>query len=157
MDKEKKDYVPASQLKPEGTLERTIKYKPILGCLLLMVFGVAALVMRTTFGYILGGIIIVMSLIMLFGMKDKKVLDIYSEGVVVYAKESDTQAMYIPYDMISEWSVERTTSGTQVAAFLIKGKQYVYKETFRMRGFKSLFKKFMPDKEFVPPKKNKRY
>ena len=70
---------------------------------------------------------------------------------------SDAQAMYIPYDMISEWSVERTTSGTQVAAFLIKGKQYVYKETFRMRGFKSLFKKFLPDKEFVPPKKNKRY
>lgn len=156
-NREMKDYVPVEKIQPNGTFEHTVGYKPILGSLLLLVFGVAALLMRSAFGYVLGGLVVLMSLIMLFGMKDRKVLDIYSEGVVAYEKGNDSKAVYFTYDMVIEWSVERTAGGTQVVAFLLKGNRYVIKETYRMRGFRNLLKKHMPDTEVITPKRERKY
>ena len=156
-NREMKDYVDVKSIKPEGTLERTVMYKPVLGILLLLVFGVAALLMRSAFGYILGGLIVLMSLAMRFGMKDRKVLDIYSEGIVAYEKGDDSKAVYFNYDMVTEWSVERTAGGTQVAAFLLKGNRYVIKETYRMAGFRKSLYKHMPDIEVRAEKKERRY
>ena len=155
-EKEKTDYVPRESIAPQGRLERRVGYNPILRSLMVTAFGAAVLLTGQPIIMVLGALLIAASLLSLVLVPDHKVLEIYSGGVVSYQKSDDGMAMYLPYDQISEWSAHQSEFGNQVVLLVLDDGQYVYQETYRLRGVRAALKKHMPEKEFIPPKQGAR-
>lgn len=147
MEKEITNYLPASEVEAPGKLERRVWYKPILGMFLLFGLGAAGIATMNVVGIIVGAVLVLCGLLTLFTVKDVKVMDVRTDGVVVYGKRDDTVAVYLPYKEIARWTVRRNTTGGQAVMLIKPDDQYVYTETFRLASIRRMLRKFMPTKE----------
>lgn len=149
MDKERSDYRPAASTPVEGTLVRHIRYKPVLGSLIISLLGAAALLIPNTVGRLAGIVLIAAALYVIFFVRNSQVMDIYTGGILAHADNNDSLVLFLPYGEISQWSVKRSGSGTQVVMLMLRDGQYVYKETFEMAGIRRVLLKYLPEKEFT--------
>lgn len=151
MERERTTYAPVENLKPKGTLKRRVRNKPWSTCLVTILCGVLVMLLRETVCIIMGAVLVVIGTAVIIAVKNTRILDIYTDGVVVYSKEDDSRAMYLPYKRIAEWSVQRTPSATQAIIFLMPDDTYVYAETFQLLSLRGTLRRFMSGKEFKAP------
>ena len=121
----------------------TLIQKPQL--LIVLAFGIVLLFSRNTGLMILGGIFSAIPLFILFFIKDRKIIDIHENEVVVYDIRDSEQCYCIPFTDIDSYSMEtyesrsifviHTVSGYQVQVH--SGSSKIIKE----------FKAIMPDNE----------
>lgn len=148
MDKEKKDFLPLTQVKPRGERKRRVGYKPIFGGIVTVAFGLFALFLRGIAPKIMGGVVIALGLAVLFAIKSRRIMDVYTEGLLVYSRDDQSRAFFLPFKKISQWSVKRNPSGSQTVMLLLTEDKYVYFESFNLRSIRKTLLRYMPAKEF---------
>lgn len=146
-EKEMRNYLPISKVKPRGKLKRKIRYKPYIGCVVTVAFGVFAVCINNLVCRIMGGVLILIGLLAFFAVKSKKVMDVYSEGVTVYKADDETQAAFISFRNISGWSARRSALDAQSVMLLLRDDKYVYMESLAVRSIARTLRRLMPDKE----------
>lgn len=127
----KLEYQNIQDVKTKGDLAKNIGYKPLFATYAGLAIGVLLMLTLKIPLIIMGAVFIVFALFVLFKVKDYKTMDIYSEGVTVYALEDDNRAIFIPFDDIQEWTTKKTPSGSEAVFLLLNDGTNIYKDTFQ--------------------------
>lgn len=104
------DFVNARDIEITGTLKEKISLKPVARIILRGVIGIALCFLRTRMTIIAGIFFLVIAVAGYFLIKDKPVMDIYDDAVVVYDEKDDTKACKIIYEDLNMWSVDSTNN-----------------------------------------------
>ncbi len=130
MDK-KIEFVRIEELKPEGKLIKKIGFKSRFSEILFFIIGVALCVTLNIYAILLGLFLIAISFFVFKFVKDYKTMDIYEKGIVIYATENDSMAIYVPYDDLQEWTGKYSEYGSPEAImFKLKNGEKIYKNSF---------------------------
>ncbi|MBO4218266.1 MAG: hypothetical protein J5694_06265 [Erysipelotrichaceae bacterium] len=141
------EYFDISEIKPADQPLKAITYKPYVPCYICVAAGVGMLLLRHWAFLVLGLIFIGLSLFVLFKIKDHKVLDIYSDGVLIYSLNEESKGIYVRYDDLAEWTTKSAQGGSECVYFLLADGTQIYKDTFQaLTAYRQLIK-LMPEKE----------
>ena len=136
-----------SEIKPAGQPLRTITYKPYTACYIGTAAGIGMLFLRNWIFIVLGLFFIALALFVLLKIKDRKVLDIYQDGVLIYGLEDSSRGMYLRYGEVAEWSTKSAQGGSECVYFVLEDGRQIYKDTFQaLTAYRQLIK-LIPEKE----------
>ncbi len=119
------------EIRPVGNPIKAITYKPYFACYVCIAAGIGMLLLRQWAFLILGAIFIASAVFVLLKIKDHKVLDIYQDGVLIYATGDETKGMFIKYDDLKEWTTKTAQGGSEAVYFLLSNGLQIYKDTFQ--------------------------
>ena len=136
-----------NEIRPEGTPLKSITYKPYFPCYVAIAAGVGFILIRQWAFIILGIIFIGLAAFVLFRVKDRKVIDIYQQGVLIYGMDDDSKGIYLNYDQISEWGAKSSQNGSECVFFVVEEGQRIYKDTFQAMAAYRELNKLIPEKE----------
>lgn len=144
-------YQPLQNVKKEGQIDRIILFKPVLAPFVILIVGIGLIALsfkvenKITL-IILGSFFILMALVVIFFVKDKKVCDIYSKGVLLYNPNDSNYAWFLKYDDVKEWEVSHP-EGHDFVVFTLKDLNKIGFDTFQAnKAYKTLYK-YIPEKE----------
>lgn len=106
MEQEQLTYILVKDYVPTGTLDSTIGFKPKIAPIVCLIAGVAMLIPNNLFVRILGVFFLIMAIAVLYAMKDKKVAEIYSDGVLIYNSKNQEYAYFLDYNDVKMWKVD---------------------------------------------------
>lgn len=86
-----------------GKLKKKVNYKPIFPLVVIIALGVLLISVRNAFGYFVGGFFVALGLLAIT-TKDRKVAELYEQGLVVFDKE-EKPLIDFPYSEIKEWNM----------------------------------------------------
>lgn len=143
-------YQHMKDIKTKGRIDRIVLFKPVgapIACII-MGIGLIALSLKIDNKWpliVLGVFFILMALSVLFLVKDKKVCDVYSEGVLLYNPYDSNYAWFLDYDLVKEWGVNHV-DGHDVISFTLTDLNKVGFDSFQAdKAYKSI-NKFIPEK-----------
>ncbi len=125
------EYKDVKKVETQGKLVKEIGYKPIGATVVGLVISVGLIVLRNKFSIILGLFFLILDLIVLFAVKDYKVMDIYENGVLIYDLENTSLVYFLPFDQISKWTVKRENGANDAVYFQLTSQAEIYKNTFQ--------------------------
>ena len=140
--------VEREDIEENGNLIGTVMYKPMRAIYIVIATGIIIIAaVRNFWAILLGGFVIGIALIVLFNLKDYKVMEVYDDAFIVYAEAGGTKAARVVYDEIREWGIVSESAASTAIMFKLNDGQTFYKNTFRTGdAYKYLFK-VMPEKE----------
>lgn len=147
MEKEFLDFLPLSEVSAKGTRKRRIGYKPYTGIALLAAFAVFAVCIPNTICRIMGIFVMAVAALVQFTVRDRHVMDIYTEGVLFYEHRDDSRAAFFPYTSIEGWSVRRNKGSGQTVLLLLDDQRFVMTDTFSLVKAENVLFSVMPGKE----------
>ncbi|MBQ3383791.1 MAG: hypothetical protein IJG59_01105 [Erysipelotrichaceae bacterium] len=106
----KTEYINASDIEITGNLKERISLKPVIRIILRGVIGAVLCFLRTKLTIIAGIFFLVIAVAGYFMIKDKPVMDIYNDAVVVYDEMDPSKACKIMYEDLKMWSVDSTNN-----------------------------------------------
>ena len=146
-------YQPLQNIKTEGQIDRVILFKPVLAPFVCLAAGIGLLALIFAFKIkevaallVLGMFFIIYALSTIFFVKDRKVCDIYTKGVLFYNPKDSNYAWYLDYKFVKEWTVYHM-QGHDIISFTLTDLNKVGFDTFQAnKAYKTLYK-YIGDKE----------
>ena len=135
------------EIRPAGKPLKAITYKPYIACYVAITAGIGMLFLKHWAFIVLGVFFVGIALFVLLKIKDRNVIDIYQEGVLIYGLEDNTKGMYVRYDDIVEWSAKSSQGGSECVYFVLTDGRHIYKDTFQAIIAYRQLNKLMPEKE----------
>lgn len=148
MAKEITEYKSVSKYVDSKKALDTIKIKPYFGSIIGVLFGAITFMIPYLFIKIIGVLIILISLYILFFVRDKKLIAFYDDYLIVFNENKQDEGIYLPYVSIKEYNCKRSSYGTQAIMLILNNNDYVYCETYKMYGLNRIFKKYLSGKKF---------
>ena len=142
------EFVELEQLQPEGKLIKKFGFKSRTSEIIFFVLGLVLCFTLNILAAILGLFLIAISFFVFKYVKDYKTLDIYEKGIIIYASEDDSKAIYIPYDDLQEWTGKYSEYGSSEAImFKLKNGETIYKNTFLANKVFAILNRIIGSKE----------
>ena len=139
-------YRPVAEVEAQGKFVKNIGFKPTAAPYACLAFGVALLFVSNLLVRFLGVFFILMSVAVFTLVKDFKVLEVYSEGVMLYGDREGKYAYFLKYDDMKSWTVLKD-DGHDVLQFTLYGGNRIQKTTFQAyAGFRAI-NEIVPEKE----------
>ena len=139
-------YVPIEKVKTEGDFAKAICFKPEVAPIVCGVVGILLLLINNTIARVLGAFFLVMAALVLFLVKDYKVMDIFSKGILLYGDFEAKTGCFINYDEIDTWEVEHVQGHDTIQLYLKNGETIV-KDSFQAdKAMRAMFQ-FIKEKE----------
>jgi len=139
-------YQKREEIEPLGQFEKAITFKPRLAPIVCLVTGIALMFVNNVGVRVLAGFFILMALLVLILVKDYKVMDIFSHGVIVYNNRACELCCFIPYEDISVWEV-KYDRGQNKIIFQMNDASVVVRISFQADKARRIFMKYMKEKE----------
>ncbi len=139
-------YSDIREVKPEGSFLKAICFKPKRAPLICIAAGIGMLFVNDVFVRILGVFFIAMSLLVLKFVQDRKVMDIFDRGVMIYGDGEAATACFIPYEDVKIWSVKHRDGHDTIEFILQDGEQIVLNTFEASRAYHTL-NSLMKEKE----------
>ncbi|MBR4462708.1 MAG: hypothetical protein IKS51_09030 [Erysipelotrichaceae bacterium] len=136
---DKHAYLSIEEVKTEGQFLKAICFKPKAAPIIMIIVGILMFIPRILLLAVLGLFFIVMSVLVLFLVKDFKVMDIFDKGVLFYGDKEAKLACFIPFDDIRMWTVKRD-SGHDTAEFTLQDGSMIIKDSFEVdKAYRTLY------------------
>lgn len=150
-------YQRLEEIQVESKMLESVAFKPTRSPIIIGVFGVAALFVNNWWLRILGIIFIVYASIVLFSVKDKKTIDIYETGMIIYNPKDSEYAYWLDYENVEEWDITHE-SGHDSVIFTLIDKNRAVVDTFQTNKIYNALDKVIPQKNHlaVMAEKNKK-
>ena len=139
-------YLPIEKIKTEGNFAKAICFKPEAAPIVCGVVGVLLLFINNTIARLLGVFFFAMAALVLFFVKDFKIMDIFSKGILLYGDKEAKTACFISYDDIDTWEVEHV-QGHDTIQINLKNGEMIIKDSFQAdKAMRAIFA-FAKEKE----------
>lgn len=122
-------YKPREEVQPAGNFVKNIGFRPKKAPIFSIIIGLALLLFRNFYASILGIFFIAMALFVLFEVKERKVMDIFDQGIMLYGDHEAKMACFIGFDRIREWGVDHK-NGHDTLEFDLDDGNVIYVDTF---------------------------
>ncbi len=139
------EYLPFEEVKTEGSLYKVVNYKPNFAIATCIIIGIALLLVNSIIARILGLFFIAMAALSYYVIADRKVMDIFTEGIEFYGDEKAQTAAFVRFDDIASWTIKKDRGSASVIT-LNDGRQII-RDTFQANKIYRTLDKFIPDKE----------
>lgn len=142
----------------DGKLIAIGAFKPIKSVVIIVIAGIALLFINNIIARILGLFFIVMALVVFFFVNDKKTIDVYETGCLIYNSKDSTLAYFINYEDVKEWDVCHEGGHDTIEFTLIDGNKAIV-DTFQASKIFNALDKVIHDKNriAIQAKKNKEF
>ena len=100
------EYVDKNEVLCDGVFVGTLNYKPIGSYVLLTAMGIGLIALRSTTSLIIGIVMIGFVAVTFFMVKDKKLMDLYSDALLIYDPNDQSRVMKLDYEKLECWSVD---------------------------------------------------
>ena len=149
-------YQKLEEIKVDSKLVASASFKPTKAPIICGVVGIALLFVNSLLVRILGFFFVAMALFVFFMVEDKKTIDVYENGAVIFNPSNSELAYYLDFDNVSEWDVVHESGHDTIEFTLLDGNRAVV-DTFQSSKIYSALDKVMPDKAHlaVQAKRNK--
>ncbi|MDO4198629.1 MAG: hypothetical protein Q4D13_06555 [Erysipelotrichaceae bacterium] len=140
------EYKPVAELETEGNFVKYIGYKPKFAPYLVIAMGVALLFVNILLVRLTGVFFILLAMVVIGLVKDYKVMDIFSKGLMIYGDDEGKCACFVNYDDLKCWTVSNDQSHDSLIFTLNSGNRIV-KTTFQAHSAYSAINRIIPEKE----------
>ena len=141
-------YQKLDELKPEGKMIASAAFKPILAPIIIGVMGIALLFVPIFLIRVLGVFFAGMAAFVLIYVKDKKTIDVYEKGCIIFNSKDQTLAYYLSFEDIEEWDVLHE-SGHDTIEFTLLDKNKAIVDTFQSNKIYNALQKAVPEKSHI--------
>ena len=150
-------YKKVEEVIPNSKLVLSGAFKPFASTAIIIVVGLALLIFAPTIWFKgLGAFFIAIAAFVLFFVKDKKTIDIYETGCVIYHTKDQNLAYFLDFNDVEEWDVIHE-SGHDTIEFTLQDKNRAVVDTFQTNKIYNALDKVIPEKQHlvVLKKRNK--
>ena len=138
------DYFDRKQILCDGMFVGTLNYKPFGAMVLIAAIGVGLILLKTKVAVIVGICFLAFGILSFFLLKDRKVLDLYTDALVVYDPTDNEKAFKLEYEDLDHWSVD---SASRSIVFALKDERSFTVSCPRYVRAYNLLLKAAPDKK----------
>ncbi len=132
-------YQDIAEVQTRGNKIKSIGYKPVVATVIMALLAVAFIITLKTIAILLGVFILIIDVITIVCVKDRTVMDIYDQGVLLYDSEDRTKAYFIDYADVERWTAKKDSGANEAIYFKLNDGTEVYKNTFQSaRAFRQL-------------------
>lgn len=135
-------------LKPDSKLIASVAFKPIKSPIIIGIAGAAALIVNNLWIRILGIFFIGMAVFVFVLVKDKKTIDIYEKGCIIYNPKDSELAYWLDFENVEDWDVTHE-SGHDTVTFTLLDKNRAVVETFQTNKIYAALEKAIPEKNHI--------
>ena len=127
--------------------------RPILVLIIMTTFGLSLVLagiqnFGINWGIILfGAIILILVVINVLKVKDRRIADLYEELLVIYDVEDQTKGFLLPFSDIETWEFKTDAAFGDKLVFLLKNGEAYDLQNYRRRKVISMLHKKAPEKE----------
>ncbi|MDO4941126.1 MAG: hypothetical protein Q4E33_05500 [Erysipelotrichaceae bacterium] len=146
MEQEQLSYILVKDFIPTGSFDSTIGFKPKIAPVVCLIVGAAMLIPNNLFVRILGLFFVVMAALVMYVMKDKKVADVYSDGVLIYNSKNQDYAYFLNYNDVKMWKVDHE-EGHDTIVFTLNSLYRTGFDTFQSNKAYRALEKYIGDKD----------
>lgn len=139
-------YTKATEIKVDSPLVGIVSFKQRIAPIVCFVFGVAIMFVASIWAKILGAFFILMAMFVFRFVEDKRTIDIYKSGVVIYNTKDNDLAFYLPYEDVKQWKASRE-GGHDSIIFELNDGQKTGVDTFQLEKAYEYLIKACPNKE----------
>lgn len=139
-------YTKATEIKVDSPLVGIVSFKQKVAPIVCLIFGIAMMFVASIYAKILGTFFVLMALFVFRFVEDKRTIDIYQSGVVIYNTKDNDLAFYLPYDDIKQWKASRE-GGHDSIIFELNDGQKTGVDTFQLEKAYEYLIKACPMKE----------
>lgn len=147
MEKELK-YSRLEDIKVDSKMLTSVAFKPVKSPIIIGIAGIAAMFVNNLWVRILGLFFIVVAAFVFFAVGDKKTIDIYEKGCIIYNPNNSELAYYLDFNDIEEWDITHE-SGHDTVIFTLLDKNRAIVETFQTNKIYAALDKACPEKNHI--------
>ena len=149
-------YQKLEEIKVDSKLIASVAFKPIKSPIIIGIAGIAALFINNIWLRVLGIFFVAIALFVFLYVGDKKTIDIYETGSVIYNTKNSELAYWLDFENVEEWDITHE-SGHDTVVFTLLDKNRAVVETFQTNKIYSALEKIIPEKNHIAimAKKNK--
>lgn len=150
-------YVKATDIKVDSALIGIVSFKQKVAPVICFIFGIAIMFVASIWAKILGAFFVIMAMFVFRFVEDKRTIDVYQNGVVIYNAKDNDLAFYLPFDDVKQWKASRE-GGHDSIIFELNNGQKTGVDTFQLDKAYEYLIKACPKKEEreVQREKNKK-
>lgn len=100
-------YSKVEEIKVDSPLVEAVNFKPKAAPIICIIAGAAICFVPGVLPKILGCVFIIFAFLVIRYVQDKKVMDIYKDGAVIYNSKDQSLAFWLDFAQVSEWRVDR--------------------------------------------------
>lgn len=146
-------YKKVEKIKLDSNLVASGAFKPTKSSIIIIVVGAVLMFLSKNIWFKgLGAFFIAIAAFVLLFVKDKKTIDIYENGVLIYNPKDNNLAYYLKYKDIEEWDISHD-SGHDTVEFTLKDKNRAVVDTFQTNKVYSALDKIVPEKNHLAVQK----
>lgn len=138
-------------LEVKDKIKKTFHYKPkgVIATVFVVGLLMVASALYVTGIWVIGVMMILISIFVLIGLKDHKVLGICNDYMIVYNPKDETKGKIVAWDEIVEWKALASGSNEKATGLLLllEGDEVVYVEMFGAFQISRVLRKEVPAKE----------
>ena len=150
------NYQKLEDIQINSELVKSIMFKPKKAPIIIIVVGAPLMFVNIFLVRLLGAFFIIMALVVLRFVEDRKVIDIYKEGCLIYHPRDNSLGYYLKYDDVVEWKVNHESGHDQII-FTLKDGNKTFFDSFEINKAYEALDSVLHDKEerAIQAKKNK--
>ncbi|MBQ6333585.1 MAG: hypothetical protein IJI46_00725 [Erysipelotrichaceae bacterium] len=138
------NYIERKNIVCDGVFIGTLNFKPLGAIGFVTILGAALIMLRTQIPIIIGILLILLGIVAFFAIKDKKLIDFYSDAAVIYDPQDNDRAYKLDYEDLDYWSVD---SANRVIFFVLKDERVIRIDSMRYVHAYNLLAKTIPGKK----------
>lgn len=140
-------YVLVSQITVSGILIKTTMYKNNTAVYLAIPIALGLILIRHVLTIITGLVILAAIFFALTRVKDRKVVDMYDDCLVIYDEKDPELARKLLLEDIYEWTIRDSNQNASCAIFTMNYGERITRNTFQLVKCYNTLRDLMPDKE----------
>ena len=140
-------FVPVSQITVNGTFVKTIMYKNNTAVYLAIPIALGLILIRHVLTIITGLVILAAVFFALTKVKDRRVVEMYDDCLVIYDEKDPELARKLLLEDIYEWTIRDSNQNASCAIFTMNYGERVSRNTFQLVKCYNTLRDLMPDKE----------
>lgn len=150
------NYQKLEDIKVDSPLKKSVMFKPKAAPIICFIIGVPLMFVGNFLVRLLGAFFIIMALIVFKFVEDRKVIDIFEKGCIIYHPRDNTLGYYLKYDDIKEWKVSHENGHDSIIFTLKDGNRTLF-DSFEINKAYNALDEIIHDKEerAVQAQKNK--
>lgn len=141
-------YQKIEDIKVDSKLVKSVNFKPKAAPIICGLVGFGILFINNILARILGVFFIVMAGLVLYLVQDKKTIDVYEKGCVIYNSKDNSLAYYLDFENVKEWDVSHDNGHDTIVFKLIDDNKALV-DTFESNKAYDALQKVIPDKNYL--------
>jgi len=141
-------YKRLEEIKVDSKMLASVAFKPIKSPIVIGIVGIALLFINSIWMRILGVFFVGIAALVMFLVGDKKTIDIYEKGCIIYNPKNSELAYYLDFKDVEEWEVTHE-SGHDTVTFTLLDKNRALVETFQTNKIYAALEKACPEKNHI--------